>query len=431
MTTQHEHEIAHLRAEVALLRDAVAGLTAAPAPLVFPEVPTPTSHAARHAAPPVRSASAVTGISDESSTDDTADRRAFLRGGALAASVFAAGAAASVAGAAPAAALNGDPILAGRVTGSAANTTLIFDPPQNVFQRYGFMVNDGPQSGNSIIAPAVLGYASGDHLVGGVQGITEISGGYGVYGVGRGSQSTGVRGEGPSYGVLGLADEGVSGGVGVRGAGDEAGVFGGGLRTGVIATSPDGIGLEVTGGRAALHLIPQPFSPLTNTAFHAAGEVISAVAVPGEASLWFCVKSGTPGTWRLLAAPGDVLGALILLESTFRLYDSRPGNPPTGGPKTKLTSGNSPRTIDFPFDFPPRAILVNLTVVNTSAGGGFVALHQGGTPWPGNSSINWTAANTVIANAATVVLNDQTQFSMTCASGASTDIIIDVIGVYL
>ncbi len=387
-----------------------------PASPSMPSMPSTPSTPSMPAMPAPVVSTARGSSTDSDAVGRPADRRAFLRGGALAASVLAAGAAASVAGASPAAAANGDSL----VLGDSENNEATLPTGINVDlsgmtgtdPRIGFVVADGPPNRSQIAPAAIFGHAEGTTLRVGVQGMTDGEEAAGVYGVGLEHQS-----------------------VGVWGNGNEAGVFAQGMKTAITAESSEGIGLDVSGTTAVARLRTRVITPDFATEFHFAGELISAEVGPFGAALFFCVEGGTPGTWRQLASP-LLGGSLVLLPVTTRVYDSRAGNPPATGLKTKLTGANSPRTItlsneDLGVDppFTPTAILVNLTVVNTSAGG-FVALHQGGTTWPGNSNINWTAANTVIANAATVALDAQNRFAITCANGASTDIIVDLIGVY-
>jgi hypothetical protein len=64
--------------------------------------------------------------------------------------------------------------------------------------------------------------------------------------------------------------------------------------TGVFGHSSDGIGGSFTGGLAPIHLYPSrvPGSPTTGS--HSGGELY----VDSTNVLWYCIASGTPGTWR-------------------------------------------------------------------------------------------------------------------------------------
>jgi hypothetical protein len=73
-----------------------------------------------------------------------------------------------------------------------------------------------------------------------------------------------------------------------------------------------------------------------------------------------------------------------------------------------------------------RSAVINLTVANTG-GPGFVAVFAGGIAYPGNSSINFTGANQVVANGVISATNSAGQ--ITIRGGASpAHVIIDRIG---
>ena len=101
-----------------------------------------------------------------------------------------------------------------------------------------------------------------------------------------------------------------------------------------------------------------------------------------------------------------------------RVLDTRS----TGGP---LHPGEE-RVIDLGFAG-ARGAVVNLTVTNTGAGGGYVAVFPANIAWPGNSSINWTGANENIANGVITALDPSGRIKI--RGGATpTDVVIDRIG---
>lgn len=124
-----------------------------------------------------------------------------------------------------------------------------------------------------------------------------------------------------------------------------------------------------------------------------------------------------------------------LLNAPVRVYDTRPGNLPNTGPKTPLVGG-TPRTniaannngSGVPAG--ARAILANVTVVNT-VGSGFLLLYKNGIPVPLASTINWFGTGQVLANGTTVALDSQARFSAFVGAGAQTDVFVDVLGYYL
>jgi hypothetical protein len=74
-----------------------------------------------------------------------------------------------------------------------------------------------------------------------------------------------------------------------------------------------------------------------------------------------------------------------------------------------------------------RGAVINLTVTNTGAGGGYVAVFPANIGWPGNSSINWTNANENIANGVITATDASSQIKI--RGGATpTDVVIDRIG---
>lgn len=94
----------------------------------------------------------------------------------------------------------------------------------------------------------------------------------------------------------------------------------------------------------------------------------------------------------------------------------------TGGP---LQPGED-RIVDLGFAGARGAVL-NLTVTNTGAGGGFVAVFPANIAWPNNSSINWTAAGQSFANGVITAMDGAGRIKI--HGGASpTDVVIDRIG---
>jgi hypothetical protein len=191
----------------------------------------------------------------------------------------------------------------------------------------------------------------------------------------------------------------------------------------------DSVGVRAMGGRAPLLLLPQGAAPPSRGDAHALGELV----VDSTGALWACIAAGSPGTWRKLAGPGTA-GALRVLDSPIRTYDSRPGSGPPGVPKGKLLADQQ-RDIDLKVASAvpagATAALLNLTVTGTSSGG-FLRAFKRGAAAPAASAINWDHAGAAIANNATVACDANARITIRCGgSGASTDFIIDVVGYYL
>ena len=213
------------------------------------------------------------------------------------------------------------------------------------------------------------------------------------------------------YGVRG--DGHGTDGVGVHGHSDFAGI-------GVLADGT-GVGLMADGVRAAAQLVQNGGSPLARADAHTQGELVYDT----DGNLWFCVASGTPGTWRQLSGPADS-GQLHLLTGPVRVYDSRPGATNDG----PLASGQQ-RIISLAAAVPTGATgaMFSLTLDATNSSG-FLAVFKNGIPWPGNSNVNWYASGQIVA-VTTVSAVDATAKVIVFAGGpGSTQFIIDVIGYY-
>ena len=98
-----------------------------------------------------------------------------------------------------------------------------------------------------------------------------------------------------------------------------------------------------------------------------------------------------------------------------------------------MLTGGSQRTIDTKNNSSgvptgATAVLVNLTVTNTSPAG-YLALYSNALAhWPGTSTINWDHPNQSIANSAIVAVDANAQLK--AYANTNTDLLIDVIGYY-
>jgi hypothetical protein len=82
-------------------------------------------------------------------------------------------------------------------------------------------------------------------------------------------------------------------------------------------------------------------------------------------------------------------------------------------------------------------VAYNLTITQTVTSNGFLAMWPAGTGYPGNSSINWFAANMTLANGGIVSLGASPSsgpgsVTVLCLGvpGARTQFIIDVTGYF-
>jgi hypothetical protein len=239
--------------------------------------------------------------------------------------------------------------------------------------------------------PAVTGIANPTSGTG-VRG--ETSNGYGVYG-------QAVNG----YGVLGFS----TGGYGVVGQSSTG--------TAVRAI------VDPAGTQLGLYGAPDP--PPTSTISRAAGAIVKDV----NNDLWLCVVPGTPGTWRRVSG-ANTAGALTLLASPVRVYDSRPPYPPTTGPKTPLVP-NGPRTIDLTGNASgvpvgATAALVSLVAEGPVAAGN-MAIYKDGITYPNTSNINFGAGQTVAVTTLTAL---STTAKCAVRANVACNVIIDVLGYY-
>lgn len=245
--------------------------------------------------------------------------------------------------------------------------------------------------------------------------------GFGVVGRTTNAVANGVRGENSAdfgSGVEGAAPKG----YGVTGTGITGGEFVGSTLYGVWAevTDPTAraqLALRTAGGMAA---------PPERSDSHLAGEICFDAAN----RFWCSVSDGSPGQWRQLAGP-DTAGSLHLITPT-RVYDSRPSDPPLGGVKGPLSNGT--RDVDCTSNASgvpvgATAVLVNLTVVNTSASG-FLSAYRKGIAFPGTSSINWNLPNTIVANTTIVAVDAAAKLTCLVPANASADFFVDVIGYF-
>jgi hypothetical protein len=276
--------------------------------------------------------------------------------------------------------------------------------------------------------PAVTGTGQGGD---GVVGTTDTAAKSGVYGYANLATAVGITARNFATGGVGLeayAGTGVFG-VGLRGFADGTGVLGSGGKVGVQGFSDSGFGVVAFGGSsgpgAPLALVSAGTGPRGRTSYHQAGELLPD---SGE-NLWYCVVSGTPGTWRKLAGPATA-GAFHPLASPLRVYDSRPTDPPATGIKAPLVGGSvrsvNPNTAGTIFGG-SSALMVNLTVVNTSANG-FLSIFKNGVPWPGTSNLNWKAPASVASNLAVSACDAAGYVALYAAPGSQTDVIVDVVG---
>jgi hypothetical protein len=354
-----------------------------------------------------------TTVDAHGATNEATGRRDLIGKAAIAAAVTAV---AGLSMSRTAQAANGDTMLVGSANTATATTALSGGTTLQVTSgsSAGITVGAGQMVGSiygiqaATGRAAVIGSNTGTDGIG-VYGRNNASSGIGVYGLNTGSAGSGVYGQHDNTSTSGNGVVGVS-------------TFG----YGIVGSGTLGDLLANGGGRVVLNAAGVANPPATTTA------TLGTIARDAAGNLWVCVAGGNPSSWRKLAGP-TTSGSLHLLASPTRVYDSRVGTSPAVDPKTPLTNLVS-RTIDCTANSSgvptgARGVLLNVTVI-TLTPSGFLAVTPGGAGFTGTSTLNWTSANAVIANAATSACGAAATIDVTAGGGGSTDVIVDVFGFY-
>ncbi len=294
-------------------------------------------------------------LRSEPAPEAVTGRRQLLVRAGLGAAGLVAGGAALVAGSEPAAANDNDPLLLGVATNTASSGTSV--------------VTDVTQG------PGTVGFGVIDRALGAFPGSASLAG------HSNGRFANGLFGyqQGAGNGVCGQAD-------GTNGVG-------------VVGFAQNGLGGLLAGGRANAALTPGGLPPFQRSDAHNPGELIT----DANGDLWLCIEAGSPGRWRHVAGPTPPQ-QLMVLQAPVRIYDSREGYAPLGVQKGKLGAGEER---DIPVvasgtPVPPNGdVFVNITATETGPAG-WLACYRPGQPWPGNSTVNWSARGSTVANLAAV-----------------------------
>lgn len=384
------------------------------------------------------------------------DRRRLLLGGVTAG---AAAVASVVATSQPAAAANGQALLLGQTNTATAETKLSYGANVN----NGFRVEGGSDlamiegyqtgtgagfkgmnagSGSGVEARANNGPAVDAKSTNGVALHAYVESNFEVADNGNPAiLAEGWKGPGllarSTFGGSGVKAEAEGDGHGV----EVSTIYGDGVRAssfdgaGVFTRSAAGIGGNVFGGLAQLRLRVEPDdlyggvrqAPTGDSAAHELGDVVRDSA----GDLWLCTLAGTPGRWRKLAGPATA-GALHVLPTPVRIYDSRPGSTPSQGPKTKLT-GNVARALDCKVNnsgVPAGAAAVALTVllVNASNANGNLTVWANGAARPASNTIVWGPGSGRYTTSTLCALD--TAAKLQVSASAATDLVLDIVGYY-
>ncbi|HEX7135512.1 MAG TPA: hypothetical protein VF228_23250 [Iamia sp.] len=330
----------------------------------------------------------------------------------------AAGAAAAVAGPArPAAAANGDELVLGTNTNLSTNSTGL--AVTGTGAAYGLGVVDNGLS-TLDFSPALLGHANQQNFHVGVLGLgdADATALMGVATEGTALRATSVEGAGASISsgaaVPGLGALNVQGYAPPSGPGQVGG-------TAIQAS-----------GHTHVYLTPdlQP-APPDATAPALEGQ-LRWVHVEGTTNaLWACIAPGTPGTWRKVTGMGTA-GALHLLETPRRAYDSRPGTQPPQGPKTPLAAGN-PRTIDLKHNgsgVPAGAtgVLLTILLVNAANANGNLTAWAADKAKPSANTMVWGGSAGRFTATAISAVDGQARVKVDAS--LQTNLVLDVVGYF-
>lgn len=197
----------------------------------------------------------------------------------------------------------------------------------------------------------------------------------------------------------------------------------------VVQTASPSPAIRARGPVTALNVAARTAAgaPTADTASHGAGDIVE----DSVGNLWVCVGGGTPGQWRKLAGPATA-GALHILSTPVRVYDSRPGTAPSVGSKTPLASG-TPRTVDLTANSSgvpagAMAAMVNLLIVNAAAGNANFTLWKNGTATPRSNTMVWGGSVGRFSTLAVTALDSAGRAQV--LSSVRTDVVIDVVGYY-
>jgi hypothetical protein len=343
------------------------------------------------------------GVDPTKPTSTMTSRRNLLKwGGIGAAATHAAAGGTALTSPAAHAADNGNMILG--VGNSASNTTsisvdgtvpgattLIVNNP--LADTIALSANGGAPSSDNTAAYGVVGSAG--------NGITA----YGVYGQG-GSDANGVSGVAPgvnAYGVWGQSNSGF----------------------GLVGQTDTGIDMAAT-GTGRLWQFPTVAVGAPTTGSYLKGEQLR----DANGDLYICVATGTPGTWRKVAAGvPDRSGAVNFLSKPIRLLDTRTtGAWLAGSTRTLQVTGVVINGISVPAG--ALAIVGNLTILSPSAAGAVSILPAPGQPSTGTF---YFTTGQKFANGGTYTLSGSGQVTLVVSmpAGTHTHVLLDASGFIL
>jgi hypothetical protein len=265
--------------------------------------------------------------------------------------------------------------------------------------------------------------------------LTGLTGGNG-FGVttplGGGGAGTTIAVEGSStgsatFGAIGVKGTGLAGVQGVSNGSNTIGTAG---VQGVGSSWNPGVEANNTGFPSLL------LAPITTVTLPTGGSgsnkkpFAGSFIVLSDGSLHYAPAAGQ---WQKLSSPsGFQQGNTCMLANPIRILDTRPGKPAAINPGAPIATGatyglqitgESVGGVEVPAG--AVAVVGNITVVNTT-GPGYLTLFPAGASRPTASTINYSAANQVIANG--VVMRLSGSGAMDIYAATTTDVVFDATG---
>jgi hypothetical protein len=289
--------------------------------------------------------------------------------------------------------------------------------------------HDGPSGSGLAASGQTAVTATGDAR--GVVATSSAFQGIAVRAESTGPSSAAVRAVGSTNDGIGVS---AFGQFGVTASATQIGVYTEDCPTGVYGTGSE-IGLMGYGPVAPLWLRPLGVAAPDSGVRHEPGQF----QVDESGDLWFCVASGTPGTFRKLAGAATA-GAFHAVTAT-RVYDSRSPQPrrgrlsPGANRLVSVAAGRNLTTgavsvVDL---VPPRATAVALSVsVLATAGAGTLTVNPGGVTTVTGTTVSWWGRGQA-HTASTVVPLDVGRRITLCLRGAraKAHVTVDVTGYHL
>lgn len=334
-----------------------------------------------------------------------ASRRGMLK---LAGAAAAGAVVVAVAGnASPAAATDGDPMTLGASNSAATTTSLIGRFGALADSSTAYALNPVPAQSLPGYGGTVYGFNTSVATDGNVRG--------GVLGISSPFIFTSNLQTG--HGVVGYASGDENAGSGVYGV------------TTSTRTNSAGLVAKANGG-PSIQMIPVATGAPTTGAW-----TVGALRPDTTGNLWYCIASGTPGTWKNLSASTSQYFPI----SPVRVYDSRvplpaPGVLSTGANRTiSVASGRALDTGNInAADVVPAgatAITCNVTVDKTQTAG-YLTVNPGGNTTVTSSTINWFGNGQTLANGVTVTISASREVTVIAGGPGATDFVLDVTGYF-